>query len=730
MALESTAASGTRYRLRNATFVLTDAHTGNTVDFLFSEDAPPQARELTKVLVTGTYTITLLDGWFMERVSGGNGGGTGGSSAAGGSGGSGGRGGRSGTGGTGARGSTGGSATGGFAGEFEPEQGGATSAGTGAAPSTGGAFTGTGGSIIGEAGVFGGGATGPGESSSPVDAFLLSDAIQFFQLFGGDDAFVNYQFQIGGEVVDFGHGRLHIGIDVVEDPSVCEPPEGTLDPRKVLIETNLDALANINLLDVLGALASNGGIQADPLLIYQKIYDSYASPRNARIGDAIHCGDETTDGVATLNGYPIDCDRIESRHFDDPENFFPIAMVNRLDLAPQNGAHCGQQRVIFANNARGRAFMIFEAQIPNPAPELGVAGCQPLAAFWAAQNDIGDPIERGARLARAFLVGDPDLAAAGFGAFYTATNLTVGSGQIRTNQFDQSPWALREFKLALDGDNLTPVPFPTSEAPNGALWNENSGLPQGEACRESFLGALDQLMTDDPERMSFVVDSSCYDAESRNDGSQDYDGQLGDGFRKALEERLAGTGLSSDDIANRAQFAGSCIGCHSEANGKFLGRGVFAPFSNGFVHVEEEFSVECPNGEGLCFQPSPALTDVFLPSRLQVLGSVLGVPIIPDPCDPNSGGTGGTFGGTGGTGIAGTFNVPGGGGRGGMMGTGTGGSSAGTFGTAEPPTPAPEVVIELPPVEEPVEDMQASDQEIRELYGELTLSGRSAQSTH
>jgi len=48
----------------------------------------------------------------------------------------------------------------------------------------------------------------------------------------------------------------------------------------------------------------------------------------------------------------------------------------------------------------------------------------------------------------------------------------------------------------------------------------------------------------------------------------------------------------------------------------------------------------------------------------------------------------------------------------------------------EPPTPAPEVNIELPSADEPVEELQAADQEIREEYGERTLSGRSAQATH
>lgn len=728
LALESTAASGTTYRLRNATFIITNAHTGDTVDFLFSEDAPPSARELRKVLVTGTYTITLLDGWFMERVSGSSSGsgGSGATGAFGGTSGSSGKGGSPGKGGSvgsgGRVGKGGSSSVGGFAGEFA--QGGQDDSEAGAF-STGGSSGGSG--PIGEGGM---GAVGSGETEV-VDAFLVSDEVQFFQLFGNEETFVLYQFQIGEEQVDFGHGRLIVGIDVIEDPTVCQSPEGVLDPRKVLLETNLDALANISLFDVLGALASNGGMAADPLLIYQRIYDSYASAENGSIADAIHCGDEMTDGSPTLNGYPIECDRVEAAHVNDPEGFFATAIINRMDLAPENGAHCGQQRVIFANNDINRAFMIFEAQIPNPAPELGIAGCRPLAEFWLAQNDIADPSERGARLAQAFISGDPDLAAQGFGAFYTATNLTVGSGQIRTNQFDQNPWTLREFKLALDGQNLTPVPFPTSEAPNGALWNENSGLPQGPACRDSFLAAVDQLLTDDPSEMSFVVDNACNDAESRNDFSQDYSGQLSDGFRQVLEERLVDTGLSADDIANRAQFAGSCMGCHEEATGRFLGNFVFAPFSNGFVHIDETSPVDCgKNDVGRCFQPSQALTNVFLPSRLQVLGRVLNIPIIVDPCDSN-GGSGGVAG-SGSTGVGGTTVGSGGRGAAGRMGGGgtDAGASSSTPSMEEAPMPAPEVVIELPAADEPVEAMQADEQAIREVYGEHTLSGRSAQSTH
>jgi hypothetical protein len=371
----------------------------------------------------------------------------------------------------------------------------------------------------------------------------------------------------------------------------------------------------------------------------------------------------------------------------------------------------------------------------------------PLARFWANANDIDDPFTRGIRLAEAFLFGSSELAEAGFGPFLTATNITVGSGQIRTNQFDQDPWTLREFKLALDGDELRAIPFPTAEAPHGALWNELSGLPQGPECRENFLSALDGLLTDDPAAMSFVVDQACKDAESRNDFSQDYSSQLSMGFAVEIEARVAGTGLNAFDIANRAQFAGSCIGCHQEATGRFLGRNVFAPFSNGFVHVDE-FAVSCQGGSA-CFRPSPALRDVFFPSRLQVLGAILDEPVVPNPCD-NTGGTGtGGFAGVSGTGgfggvfvtggASGAFTMggafsgagPGGRGGGGRMGSGGATPMAGAGGTSMGGSGgAPVVEIELPSADEPIEELDELDGEIREAYGERTLSGRSARSTH
>jgi hypothetical protein len=767
MALEATAPSGITYRLRDAEFEIVDMRTGNTVDILFSEENPPTVQELTTLLLTGNYTVTLNPGWFLERI-GGVSPGTGGSAGAtGGTGGGpiGGMGSTGGTGSTGSTGSTGG--TGGIAGSSggkgggvggtSGKGGGGGKAGGGAQPDPGmGGTIGVAGAPNATGGTGFGGAEGEGEGGESqggtggsvgvrVEAQLLSDAVQFFSIFGGDEQFVSYQFRVGEEIIDFNRGRVRIGIGVIDDVQ-CQPPPEVIDPKRVLMETNVDALSNISLFQVLQALATNDGQNADPNLLFQQVYDSYATADQAILPDAVHCGDETTDGVPTLNGYPIECNRVERIHVDDLGGFFPTAFVNRLDLAPQNGAHCGQQRTIFASSSFNRAFIILEAQIPNPEPDLGIQGCAPLAQFWLDQDAIDDPFLRGERLAEAFLNGSPKLLEAGFGPFYTATNLTIGSGQIRTNQFDQDPWTLREFKLALDGETLTVIPFPVAEAPNGALWNENVPLPQGPACRENFLVALDGLLTDDPNEMSFIVDNACKDAESRNDFSQAYANQLSEGFREQLLERLQGTGLSPENLAQRAHFAGSCIGCHEEANGSFLGNDVFAPFSGGFTHVSE-FPTSCDNEVGTCFSVSSAVNNTFLPSRLQTMGQLLEIPIPPNPCQGTGGagggssvggapGVGGAFPGTGGAfgsgGIAGAFGTAG------SFGTG-GSGTAGGFPDGGPIDPGMgvggsgpvEVVeIQLPSADTPVDELQQEEKEIREAYGDKTLGGKSAQSTH
>jgi hypothetical protein len=214
----------------------------------------------------------------------------------------------------------------------------------------------------------------------------------------------------------------------------------------------------------------------------------------------------------------------------------------------------------------------------------------------------------------------------GFGPFDNADQLGPNGGQSRTNNYNDSPWTLREFHFD-PGPFGRPRPAPVGDSPNGSLWNDFVPLSNGPLCRNAMASSLGGLLTDNMAAMSFVVPEVCKDAESRNDFSEDYVGQLLSGsgaFTAQLDGALAGTGLSAPDIAARARFAGSCIGCHQEASGLPLGRGVFAPLQFDFVHVNERQLLPCDSGDpGLCFGISDALRNVFLPHRAQVVSDFL-----------------------------------------------------------------------------------------------------------
>ncbi len=684
--LETIGSEGNSYRLNNARFRITSVATGETVKTLKSELG---VSILETELGAGEYTVTLLEGWELERLGGPVG--TGGAST----------GGAVGIGGASAGGAVGIGGTTGTAGGpvMGPGVGGTLA--TGGASSTGG---------VGAGGVAAGGG---------VPAILVGNAVQFVSVAPNSDQFVFFTFRVGSEVIQFLPGRLQIGIEVIEDPE--EPQCDTLAiQRRALFDSSVLATSALSLRQVFDALGANEDFATPGEQLFQEVIDSYATASEGRLPDAIHCGDESVDGQPTLNGFPIECNREERNQFDNLDLFFPTAAVNRLDLAPESGAHCGQQRLIFASNAQNRMFFIFEAQVPNPTPELGLAGCQPIADFWATQAVIVDPLERAVRLSQAFLSGLPELEEQGVGPFMTATNLTVGSGQIRTNQFDSFPWTLREFKLATDGPDLTVVPFPVAESPRGELWNDSIPTPQGEACRQAFLEAIPNLLTD-PAMMSFPIPHECKDAESRNDFSQDYREHLlgGDpeGFQAQLASAVEGTGLNAIDVANRARFAGSCIGCHEEAGGSDLGNDVFAPFSNGFVHVDEFRIDECGEGEQ-CFGLSSAVVNVFLPHRAEVLSQFVQLPTI-EGCDGGSGG---------GTGGIGGFPT---GGASGVGGTSVGGGAAGAGPFPGPETGgAPAIEPVLPAASTPVSALVAQEEEMRAAVGNKTVGGQDARRTH
>jgi hypothetical protein len=281
---------------------------------------------------------------------------------------------------------------------------------------------------------------------------------------------------------------------------LAELGDETLD-RRSLLETTLLAVAQFDFKGTLDALGENAGLPANGVELYQELIDSYASAPG-KLPSAVHCNDENPGGAPTLNGYPIECDRLEAEQFDNLSRWFAIGVVNRIDLTPASGAHCGNQRLVFANDAdlgNGRMLMIIEAQVPNPDTAAGPAGCLPIAQFWRSLEAVDDPLQRGALLVDAFL----DAGVPGVGPFMNAAHLTAGTGQIRTNNFNDERWTMREFELSIDSGQSSIVPVPVSDSPHGALWNDAVELPAGAACRANFLNALGGLLGDNPAGMTF-----------------------------------------------------------------------------------------------------------------------------------------------------------------------------------------------------------------------------------
>lgn len=482
-----------------------------------------------------------------------------------------------------------------------------------------------------------------------------------------------------------------------DDGPACLPDEDfDINPRRSLFESHEEALAPFTMEAMLHAVATNSSLVSQPATTHDQFVDIYNPGPGLGLGQ--HCDDEVAfDGTPGINGYPLECGRDEGDQIGNIAEWFPIGAVNRFDLAPSDGSNCGEARIVLANNAQNRMFTIFEAQVPNPDPSCGLDACVPVQRFWANLSNIDDPAERALELEQAFLSGHPDLLDAGIGPFISQANLTFGTGQIRTNNFDEGPWTLREFKaIAVKKPSIKPpikpgifepaaelpaleepvaagpisgvskpfepatigllriVEVPVAANPFGDLWNDTLALPNDAKCRDAFVNTVQHLMNDDPNLMAVAVPSECLAAESPNDFSTRYDIRLAQGssgatsLTAAINAEIAAidpaSSLDATDIARRAAFSGSCIGCHQETNGLALGNGVNAPSSAGFVHTNEFSFEDCGDGDTQCFFLSSALKTSFLPHREQVMETYLNSgpcctddeigPIGVDPIDP------------------------------------------------------------------------------------------------
>lgn len=432
------------------------------------------------------------------------------------------------------------------------------------------------------------------------------------------------------------------------DPTQPVPPTqpGLVDARRSLAITDEVILRSFSFQEVMDQLVAQSGVPGlTSLRLFQQWWDTQRP--SPGLGAGPHCNDELVNGQPALNGFPYTCGRAEGRQATvdpftnagtNPNAYVAIGLFNRFDLAPVDGADCGEYRILFARREgmtrpNARNLLNFEAVLPNPRPELGLAGCRPVVELWQSMTTDNDVQSRARRLHAFYFQGLP-----GFMPVIHVDNLGgrgvgVATGQVRTNQFMQGPWTLREFKLRKDCSSGTcsvwfaPVTVKTN--PGGTLFNARSTHPLASTFQSSVLpGQVASLAVNDLSGFGLSVPDAFNSGQSHAQGPEnDYVLQLTEGGAGALgsaiqaELTALGSSLTPRDIAARAQ-ALSCAGCHELSNGANLGGGLVWPGSLRFVHVSEERVEPSPEG-GNRFVISPALTRLFLPRRQRVMESYL-----------------------------------------------------------------------------------------------------------
>ena len=406
---------------------------------------------------------------------------------------------------------------------------------------------------------------------------------------------------------------------------------------------------------VMEQIVSSANPTQDAQRVYHRWWDTQNSSADAVFSTNIHCDDErAANGVATFNGYPYECSRNEGALANEAihapfcsgeegcTGYSPIGIVNRFDLAPEDGSHCGEYRLIYAETEAGpdRNLIIFEAQLPNPNPEQGLEACRPVAEFWARLSQRSDADRRRDELDRFFFAG-----LRGFSPVVTWTNFTHGSGQIRTNQFMTGPvnriWQLREFRTECaeirDGQcALNIVPDTVKGVANGRLFDPNNRsaearIWQGEDPANfdiSFIAQIQNLVGDNVGSFSMNVDEVFVGGQSTSQVNQDPStrdsdytfwlsrGTPGNRFTQRIEAELQRlqSNLTPQEVVERAAFT-TCGGCHEFSSQRALGQGVVASPAARFVHVSEISNRDCNGGQDNCFAISAALANDFLPSR-------------------------------------------------------------------------------------------------------------------
>lgn len=331
-----------------------------------------------------------------------------------------------------------------------------------------------------------------------------------------------------------------------------------------------------------------------------------------------------------VNGFPRRCPTPAGKLATDPfipDDFFPIGIANRFDQA--NATQCGQYRVLFANRqvtSQETFHVIFEAELPNPRPELGVEGCRPVAQFWADLSKIESPQGRRERLERFFFDG-----VEGFAPAIHADHFHRNQSGIRSVQLVMPDFfpGFFQWRVARENGTLVMKPDVLENAPSVGMIDANKIDEKSVRFRQAFLASVKNLAIRDANRYfinipgEFLVPDQRASSEDRQFAMnvvyfQAAKTPAGQAFEQEIKAELqkAGSTLTPFDTIVRAETL-TCIGCHFL--GTPVGEGVEFPAAiENSQHVTEDGMERADK-----FAISPAMRDMFVPHRMQILKDFL-----------------------------------------------------------------------------------------------------------
>src|SRR5262249_24743497 len=249
-----------------------------------------------------------------------------------------------------------------------------------------------------------------------------------------------------------------------------------------------------------------------------------------------HCDD-----AHAINDFTLACPLNDQILRDgEPEDFVPTALTNRFDLAPRNGAHCGEYRIAFArkDGVEGqfdRDFIIFEGILPNPNPSCGIESCRPVVRFWEnLTNFTANSAALGDEMVRFYFTGLPGFRPVihpGHYGMSGGTGYNASGGQVRTNLFHAvgnqqgtagQRWRLEENHVVLAcplkaaGCHLQFLPVTVKTNPFPDLFNFLSPESRAPAYQLDFPTRVAGLAVDDINLIGLPVDDTFNAGESNS----------------------------------------------------------------------------------------------------------------------------------------------------------------------------------------------------------------------